>query len=222
MKTNSFRLLASAAALILLATGRAHSAELLVNGGFELGLTGWQTAFNPNGLNTRHVTASSSTRTPENYSLPGPQSGSFYALFDPTGSSAEALYQDFTAPVGGPGALTLSMFIRNQGGIGYLNTAPNFSIASGDHNQLVRIDVMNPGSSIFSTPARGHLRELLSVAARRSAAHGLHDLQFQHGAGLRSASGRDASPPFRPSGHGVLHAVGNRQRVRDRNGHRRS
>ena len=82
----------------------AHATQLLTNGSFESGLTGWTVTNSTTDGSSWFVTNQS--QTPLNgYPTVGPSDGSYYAVTDEVGPGLHAITQAFTDPLGATSAI---------------------------------------------------------------------------------------------------------------------
>lgn len=112
---------------LLLGFGSAHADQLIVNGGFETGLTGWLTGSNGDG----GFFANSGTATPLTFnSTVGASSGSFYAVSDDySGSQTSYLRQFFTTPSSFQTAtLSFAMFVNDIYGADFGSSGPGAQV----------------------------------------------------------------------------------------------
>lgn len=127
-------------ALALLVPDVASAQQIIVNGGFEGGLTGWWIANAAGGSGNFYL--SSSTVSPVSGSpTPGPRSGLNYAVTDQTAPGAHALFQTFTLG-SAPTSATLSFWYFNRTSVGPLGAQNDFSF-TGPANQRVQIDLLS-------------------------------------------------------------------------------
>lgn len=133
----------------------ASATELIQNGGFESGLSGWTAASNtdPNGAYDTdapiggYVLGDASGVAPYSglQTLP-PPSGSSFALADSTASGNTALIQDFTVPLLTLSvSLSYSMYVYDWSGYGPQGS----SLDAG--SQIARVDLLRAGAADFST-----------------------------------------------------------------------
>jgi hypothetical protein len=141
-------------------------ADLLTNGGFESGFTGWTRVDQFGGDGT--FAAQTGTVSPVNgFPVPSPPQGTTAAMTDSLGPGSHVLYQNFT--VGSPQAVaTVSFWL-------YLNNdhgAPDFfvpgALTSLDFstpalNQQARVDITTISADPFSIAAGDVLQNLFST-----------------------------------------------------------
>lgn len=141
---------------VLFSTALAFSlpaAEVINNGGFEAGLTGW-TVVNAAGGEGSFALQTGTSSPVNGFTVPAPAGGVRAAMSDGGGPGTHVLYQDFTigAPVGSA-VLNFSLFVGNQAA-GFSVPSPNtldFGVAA--FNQQARVDVLRASASPFSIAA---------------------------------------------------------------------
>jgi len=137
----------------ILTTGTAHAAELITNGGFETGFTGWNVSIQPGSRSTNGFFIDDADgSTPFNgQATVGPASGSFYAVSDQDGPGAYALTQTFIVP-GAASSVILSydMFVNDWSGLGPIVNPSGLDYTSIP-NQHARVDILVAGANPFST-----------------------------------------------------------------------
>ncbi len=150
-------LLTAAVACVLPAVAPA---ALIVNGGFESGLTSWVTADQIGSDGT--FTAQSGTLSPVNGdAVPAPPEGVQAAMTDAGGPGSHALYQDITIPSGfTTGRITFSLFIGNRGDRFTTPSAAGLDFATAAINQQVRVDLMTTSAGVFSVAGGDILQNL--------------------------------------------------------------
>ena len=92
-------LFAGVASVVLLAASAAFAgtSQLIVNGGFENGLTGW-TVVNEAGSDGSWYVQSGTASPRGSFTVPTPPGGTYAAMTDSTGPSSTVLYQTITVP----------------------------------------------------------------------------------------------------------------------------
>ena len=123
-------------------------AQVIVNGGFESGFTGWTIVDQPGSGGTFHL--QTGTMTPVNGDpVPAPPQGSFAAMTDVQGPGSHILYQDIVIPSAVPTAmLSFQLFIAN--GAGMFVTADTLDFGTPALNQQARVDIFTASSDPFS------------------------------------------------------------------------
>ena len=151
------------ACAILLAGARVHADEIITNGGFESGFSGWTHADLPGSDGT--FLLQSGTKSPVNgLTVPAPPGGTIAAMSDAQGPGSHVLYQDFllSAPVGSA-ALSFDIFLGNRAS-GFFTPTPNtldFSVAA--FNQQARVDIVLASASPFSVSSGDVLLNLFAT-----------------------------------------------------------
>jgi hypothetical protein len=144
--------------------GAVSSSELIVNGGFEAGLTGW-TVTNQGSGGWVIDDAIGGTPT-SSHATVGPASGASYAVSDQGGGGVHAIDQLFNVPSGPVASIVLSfqMFVNDWSDLG-----PTVNAAGLDHlagpNQHARVDLMTAAASPLDTGAGVVANFYLSVDA---------------------------------------------------------
>jgi len=130
----------------LLAFGAVTArADLITNGGFEAGLTGW-TVVNTGSGNWFVQTGTGSPSN--NFPVPAPPEGINAAMTDQGGGGSHALLQTFTVPDNGSTViLTFDWFVHNQAAGGY--STPNSLDNGVVPNQQARVDILTAGAGAF-------------------------------------------------------------------------
>ena len=146
---------------VLFCVARADAGlQLISNGDFESGLSGWTVAIQPGGQGGWYD--QSGTRSPlTRFPVEAPPGPTHSAMSDASFGS-QVLYQDFVVPQGGVVAATLTFerFIANQydlgSGAGY-GPNPFSSPDSLDYtisgNRQARVDILGSGADPFSVSA---------------------------------------------------------------------
>ena len=95
-----------------------NATQLLTNGSFESGLTGWTVTNSTSDGSSWFVTNQS--QTPLNgYPTVGPSNGSYYAVTDEVGPGLHAITQGFTDPLGTTSAIvSFDVFMNDVYGLG--------------------------------------------------------------------------------------------------------
>jgi hypothetical protein len=133
--------------LVGLTTGAAR-ADLITNGGFESGFTGWtvvnQTGSTP-GSTWYIQTGTTSPVSGQN--VPAPPGGTNAAMTDELGPSSMALLQSFTAVPASTVTLSFDLFVNNLDG--FFTPTPNTLDFNTIPNQQARVDILTAGAGAF-------------------------------------------------------------------------
>jgi hypothetical protein len=125
----------------------AHG-NILVNGDFETGLTGW-TALDQTGSDGTFGLQSGTTSPLSASAVPPPPEGLFAAMSDAQGPGSHVLYQDFIVPSAVPiAALSFQLLVNNQGDD--FHTPAHLDFATVDLNQQARVDILLASADPFS------------------------------------------------------------------------
>jgi hypothetical protein len=133
--------------LILLAglgIGTAR-ADLITNGGFESGFTGWTTA-NETGSNGDWFVQSGMTSPLNGFPVPAPPGGINAAMTDQGGPGSHALLQSFTVDPASTVALSFDLFVNNLAGGFFTPASLDFNTIP---NQQARVDILTAGAGAF-------------------------------------------------------------------------
>jgi hypothetical protein len=136
--------------------------ELISNGDFENGLTGWQviTQDGSNGTDFFLATPGDLTPISESPTANNPSGGNHYVVTDQEGAGAIALIQPVNIPPGvTAAALSFQMFVNDQNGMG-LFVHPLGLDYNAEPNQHARVDVLCENANAFSTNNNAVLQNL--------------------------------------------------------------
>lgn len=129
----------------------SRAVELIANGGFEAGLSGWTVIDLPGGSGS--FFAVTGTTVPLSLlDTVGAASGTSYAASDQTGPGTHALIQAFTvAPGMSSVVLSFQMFVNNANAVAIVD--PIGLDHTGAPNQHGRVDLLSAAASAFDTGA---------------------------------------------------------------------
>jgi hypothetical protein len=131
---------------------RANADQLIVNGGFESGFTGWTVTDQAGGSGSFFIDDNDGSTPLTGEPTVGPASGSAYAVSDQGGPGTHALTQAFTVPAGASNVvLSFDMFVNDWDGGPIINPAGLDYTAFA--NQHARVDILSNGSGAFDTGA---------------------------------------------------------------------
>jgi len=143
--------------------------QLLINGGFENGLQGWQVwnlpgsdpsggFFLGNNLIDPNLTPNSPASPVSELATVGAKSGNYYAISDSLGPGTHALLQPFTLPTYATSLnVGFDLFVNDWFGAGALNQFGPLNHNQLDANgqiiptQFARVDLLKAGADAFST-----------------------------------------------------------------------
>jgi hypothetical protein len=131
----------------ILAPLRASAASIVLNGGFEAGLTSWTVADQPGGSGSWF--SQTGVLSPVNgFAVPAPPEGLLAAMTDQGGPGSHVLYQDFVVPATVSAAsFSFQAFIQNFNGA--FVTPATLDYAAGP-NQQARVDIITTTADPFS------------------------------------------------------------------------
>jgi len=136
------------AALACFVAPAASAQQLINNGGFESGFSGW-TRVDQTGSEGTWLQQSGTTTPVNMITVPAPPGGSNAAMTDASGPGSHVLYQDFTVPMSlGVATLSFDLFIRNHANAFFSPTTLDF--ATPALNQQFRVDIMTTSADPFS------------------------------------------------------------------------
>ena len=137
------------AAMTLCLAAEAHATELIVNSGFEAGLSSWTRADALGSEGTFFV--QTGTVSPVNADpVPAPPGGVAAAMTDAQGPGSHVLYQDFIVPLLISSAtLDFDLFVGNRAGT-FFTPAVGLDFSTPALNQQARVDILRAGTDPFS------------------------------------------------------------------------
>jgi hypothetical protein len=140
-----------AATIALVASTHAAALELIANGGFESGFTGW-TLVDQVGSEPGFALQTGTASPVLGFPVPPPPEGVQAAMTDAAGPGSHLLYQDFVVPALVSNAmLTVMLYVNNQA-IDFFAPA-HLDFATADLNQQARVDILVAGADPFSVAA---------------------------------------------------------------------
>lgn len=142
----------SAAVVVLAAATAGRAQNVITNGGFESGLTGWTRADQLGSEGT--FALQTGTASPVNATaVPAPPAGTQAAMTDAQGPGSHVLYQDFVVPTSpiGSAPLSFAVFVGNRATA--FSTPASLDFSTPTLNQQARVDVLRGGTDPFSVSA---------------------------------------------------------------------
>ncbi len=116
--------------------------QLITNGGFESGFSGWTIANQAGGSGDWYNSAGG-TSPMSGMSIPGPHSGAFYAVTDQLGPGSHTMFQKFTLSSAATSAtLSFSHFLANYAGQQGSQGAQNNFDYNAVPNQRIQVDLV--------------------------------------------------------------------------------
>jgi hypothetical protein len=148
-------------AIVLSIVPALSASELIVNGSFEAGFTGWTEVDQAGGSGSFFV--QSGTGSPLNgFTVPAPPQGIFAAMTDQTGPGSHVLLQDFTVPLGATSVmLSFEVFISNQAGVFFKPDSLDYTTIP---NQFAMVDILGAGAGDFDAPSSAIVNAYTSTA----------------------------------------------------------
>jgi hypothetical protein len=142
----------------LAATSPGHAVPVILNGGFEAGLTSW-TKVDQLGSEGTFFSQTGSTSPVNGQPVPPPPEGSKAAMTDAQGPGSHVLYQDFVASPG-PTTLSFAVFIGNRADRFVTPAPPSLDFSTPALNQQARVDILKNTADPFSVAASDVLLNL--------------------------------------------------------------
>lgn len=147
---NTFRHCAAAAVLVLLITPSEARADLVTNGGFEFGLSGW-TREDQLGSEGSFLLQTGVSSPINGFPVPAPPEGTRAAMTDAQGPGSHVLYQDIVIPVGATlYYLQFKIYVNHQAGDFFVPATAGLDFATPALNQQARVDLLRQGANSFS------------------------------------------------------------------------
>lgn len=188
MNTRTNTRLAFLGVLLACGSSAALAQDLITNGGFESGFSGWTRLDQIGSDGTFHQ--QSGGNSPINaFSVAAPPQGLNAAMTDSTGPGSHVLYQDILIPAVVSGAtLKFSIYINN-GATGFF-TPNSLDFATPALNQQARVDILAGGADPFSTAAGDVLFNAFQSAANDPLVSGYNTFSFDVSALLAAHAGQ--------------------------------
>jgi hypothetical protein len=142
-------------ALTILAwMGPRASAQVIANGSFEAGFTGW-TRVDQTGSNGTYFIQSGTTSPVSGDPVPVPPHNAQAAMSDSQGPGSHVLFQEFVVPSVSLASaqLTFQVFIGNRAAAFFIPTPPSLDFSTPALNQQARVDILRAGTDPFSVAA---------------------------------------------------------------------
>jgi hypothetical protein len=156
----SFSSLATLVGCGLALVPMAHGAQILTNGGFESGFTGWGRADALGSAGTFSI--QTGTASPVNADpVPLPPGGTNAAMSDGGGPGGHVLWQNFTVgAVAGQVLLSFNLYIGNRAELFATPSPATLDFGINAANQQVRVDILSGTAGNFSVAASDVLLNL--------------------------------------------------------------
>jgi hypothetical protein len=169
MKTMlTFRVLCVSAALGF-AVGAKAQPQLITNGGFESGLSGW-TRVDQIGSDGTFFVQSGAASPVNGFPVPAPPEGVQAVMTDASAGGSHLLYQDFTVPISLlSGTIGFSLFLNsgdafhNPASLDWAATNNPGTLNLNQLNQQVRADIVRTSADPFSVAAGDVLQNLFQT-----------------------------------------------------------
>lgn len=154
------RTVALAATLALSAAASAAPVELLSNGDFSAGFTGWTVLNQANGNGNWYIDAVGTTTPQSGFATNGTGGSGNYAVTDQGGPGSHMLYQTFAVGAGASSVkVSFSMFANDSAAGPINNGSLNYA---GTANQHARVDIIKTTANLFSVSASDIVMSLVA------------------------------------------------------------
>jgi len=189
---NGPRAIAAALALLpILAPGGsrpARAAQVITNGAFTNGFTGWTRADQVGSDGT--FALQMGTVSPVNgTTVPAPPSSPNAAMTDAQGGGSHVLYQDFVVPTGdNTGALSFSLFVGNRAD--RFATPATLDWTTPALNQQARVDILRSGADPFSVAPADLLQNVFQTRVGDPLVSGYTNFNVDVSTALRAQLGQ--------------------------------
>lgn len=143
--------------LVLCAVGMLTNAQanLITNGDFSAGLTGWTVTDQAGGSGSWYASTVGAVTPLSGFATSAVGGGvGGYAVSDQTGPGAHALTQSFSVAPGSNVSLSFNLFVNDQSGAGPIADPAGLDYTSGGTgaaNQHARVDILTAGAGGLST-----------------------------------------------------------------------
>ena len=129
--------------MLLIAVAPAQATQLIANGGFESGFSGWTRVDQLGSEGT--FALQSGTASPVNgFTVPAPPGGTRAAMTDALGPGSHVLYQDFLVPLSiGSATLTIDLYVRNSASNFFVPNPATLDFSTPTLNEQARVDIMS-------------------------------------------------------------------------------
>lgn len=175
-----------AAACVL---GTPVHAQLIVNGGFESGFTGWTRADQLGSDGTFH--SQTGTSSPINgFAVPAPPEGAFAAMTDSGAGGSHVLYQDFVVPAGPITLATVSFALYLNNAAGTYSNPATLDWATPTLNQQARADLLSSSADAFSVAGADVIQNLFQTTTSTPAVTGYTSFSIDITAALQGREGQ--------------------------------
>jgi hypothetical protein len=176
----------TAVVLVLGGPRPSHAGNIIVNGGFEAGFTGWTVTDEAGGDGTWFI--QSGTTSPGGlFTVPPPPEGTFAAMTDQGHPGSHVLYQDFLVPAGVTSAtLSFEQFIGNRDTDFFTPASLDFHVTP---NQQARVDIITTTADPFSVAPADVLQNIYQTHTGDPLVHGYDPISADLTALLQAHAG---------------------------------
>lgn len=150
--------------------GHASAAQIISNGTFDAGLTGW-TKSDMTGSDGTFSVQTGTVSPLSGASVPAPPGSPNAAMTDGQGPGTHIIYQDFTVPGPvGSAVLSFSLFVGNQAGTSYAPSPATLNFGVAAFSQQARVDILLSSSDTFSVSSSDVLLNVFQTGSGSSTA----------------------------------------------------
>lgn len=151
----------AAATFVVSAAASAAPVELITNGNFNAGLTGWTVVNQANGSGNWFIGTVGNTAPVSGLPTSAIGGSGNYAVTDQSGPGSHVLLQNFTVGAGASSVIaSFSMFANDWSNVGPLN-AGDLNFNNG-RNQHARVDILKSTASAFSVSSSDIIATLIA------------------------------------------------------------
>lgn len=179
MKKEHYAQLAWLCALAFTLSNPAAQAQLISNGNFESGLSGW-TTLDQLGSDGSFLLQTGSSSPVNGIPVAPPPAGSFAVMTDAQGPGSHVLYQDIFIPVGlTSGTLSFSLFLNNAAEEFFVpSELQTLDFSTPALNQQARVDIITTSADPFSIAAGDVIQNLYQTLPGDPPISGYEALSF--------------------------------------------
>jgi hypothetical protein len=154
----------------------AEAQQLITNGSFESGFTGW-TRTDQVGSDSTWLLQNGTTTPVNSFTVPAPPGGTNAAMTDAAGPGAHVLYQDFTVPLTmSVATLSFDVYLNNHASAFFSPATLDFSTPT--LNQQFRVDVITTAANPFSVTVADVLMSVYGTQPGNPLVAGYNSLTF--------------------------------------------
>jgi hypothetical protein len=154
----------------------AEAQQLITNGSFESGFTGW-TRTDQVGSDSTWLLQNGTVTPVNSFTVPAPPGGTNAAMTDAAGPGAHLLYQDFVVPLTmSVATLSFDVYLNNHASAFFSPATLDFSTPT--LNQQFRVDVITTAANPFSVTVADVLMSVYGTQPGNPLVAGYNSLTF--------------------------------------------